>query len=489
MISHKRNRHSVEKIGGTSMSDFHAVKNNIILKGNSLSDRYNRIFVVSAYGGITDALLEHKKTGEPGVYGYFASRDNSTGWEEAMEKLNSRFRELNSRLFQNSSDRQDADTFILNRTDRASECLHELSRLCGHGHFSLGDHLNTVREMLASLGEAHSAWNTARLLQNEGINALFVDLTGWDDPESSELDERIQNAFQSLDLTCQLPIATGYAHSERGLMGTFNRGYSEMTFSRIAVLTGASEAVIHKEYHLSSADPKIVGVDQSVPIGYTNYDVADHLSNLGMEAIHPKAAKGLRKSGIPLRIKNTFEPDHQGTLITGNYTSSRPMVEIIAGRKDIYALEIFDQEMIGKVNCYESLVLNILGKFRVYPVSKTINANTITHFLSGSLKNLDKIRVALNELLPGSEINQQKVGMVSIIGSDMKTPGILLNALKALYEKGINILGVQQSMREVEIQLILQEDTVDKAIQALHASLIEVHNHGSAINLCDNQAS
>lgn len=74
-------------------------------------------------------------------------------------------------------------------------------------------------------------------------------------------------------------------------MRTFDRGYSEMTFSRIAVITRAREAIIHKEFHLSSADPKIVGETRVTPIGRTNYDVADQLANLGMEAIHPKAAK------------------------------------------------------------------------------------------------------------------------------------------------------------------------------------------------------
>ena len=82
-------------------------------------------------------------------------------------------------------------------------------------------------------------------------------------------------------------------------MTTFDRGYSEMTFSRLACVTKAEEAVIHKEFHQSSADPGVVGVNRVYAIGRTNYDVADQLSNLGMEAIHPKAAKGLRKSGIP----------------------------------------------------------------------------------------------------------------------------------------------------------------------------------------------
>src|SRR5690606_34849189 len=193
-----------------------------------------------------------------------------------------------------------------------------------------------VREMLASIGEIHSAWNTARLLELHGINAVFVDLSGWACPRHMTLDENIQRAFKDIDVNTQLPIATGYSHCDGGLMAIFDRGYSEMTFSRIAVLTGAREAIIHKEFHLSSADPGIVGTGNAVPIGRTNYDVADQLANLGMEAIHPRAAKGLRQNNIHLRVKNTFEPDHDGTLITRDYVSDSPRVEIIAGRTGVY---------------------------------------------------------------------------------------------------------------------------------------------------------
>src|SRR3546814_2017864 len=114
---------------------------------------------------------------------------------------------------------------------------------------------------------------------------------------------------------CSSDLVTGYAQCEEGLVKLYGRGYSEITFSRIAVALGAAEAVIHKEFHLSSADPKLVGPEAVKAIAETNYDVADQLSNLGMEAIHPGAAKGLRQARIPLRIKNTFEPDDPGAAI------------------------------------------------------------------------------------------------------------------------------------------------------------------------------
>jgi aspartate kinase len=201
-------------------------------------------------------------------------------------------------------------------------------------------------------------------------------------------------------------------------MSTFDRGYSEMSFSRIAVLTNANEAIIHKEFHLSSADPRLVGEENAVPIGRTNYDVADQLANLGMEAIHPKAAKGLRRNEIALRVRNTFEPEHAGTLITGDYVSATPCVEIIAGCKGVYAFELFDQDMAGNIDVYDREILATIHRFKAHIISKDINANTITHYLSANLKTIKRIRNALQERFEDAEINQQQVAIVSAIGSD-----------------------------------------------------------------------
>lgn len=472
--------HTVEKIGGTSMSNFDAVRDNIIL---NCAQTYRRIFVVSAYGGVTDALLERKKSGDPGIYGRFASGVNDDAWRESLEAVKDYLFTLNADLFSDEILRQEANDFIGERLQEAEACLNNLHGLCKHGHFALDDHLATVREMLASLGEAHSAWNMAKLLQCHDVNAVFVDLTGWHDDKYLDLDERILSAFENIDLSRQLPIVTGYAHSKHGLMRSFDRGYSEMTFSRIAVLTKVREAIIHKEFHLSSADPRLVGEGNAVPIGRTNYDVADQLANLGMEAIHPRAAKGLRQSNIPLRVKNTFEPEHSGTLITGDYISASPCVEIIAGCKGIYAIELFDQDMAGKVDEYDREILGLIRRFRAHIVSKDINANTITHYLATNLKTVKRILSALQEKYQDAELDQKKVAIVSAIGSDMQIAGILAKTVTALAANNISVLAIHQSMRQVDMQFIVDEDDYALAIRSLHECLVEVHNHGRAICL------
>ncbi len=473
--------HTVEKIGGTSMSNYQAVRDNIVIAAARGDSYYQRIFVVSAYGGITNLLLEHKKNDQPGIYALFTDAEDEEAWRVAIKALRNAFHDLNAELFEDDALAEVANTFINQRLNDAEGVLDNLRNLCEHGHFELDDHLLTIREMLASLGEAHSAWNTAQLLRRDGINARFVDLSGWKAAQTLPLDEVIEQAFADIDLATELPIVTGYAHCEEGLMATFDRGYSEMTFSRIAVLTDAREAIIHKEYHLSSADPGIVGEGQIVPIGRTNYDVADQLANLGMEAIHPRAAKGLRQNAIPLRVKNTFEPEHSGTLITGDYVSAIPCVEIIAGRRHLHAIELFDQDMVGKLDEYERVLIDIFRRFRATVVTKDINANTVTHYLGCNLKTVKRIIKIIKEKLPDSESDHRKVSLVSAIGSDMQVPGILARAVTTLADNSISILAMHQSMRQVDMQFIINEGDYDDAVKHLHTSLIEPHEYGEAI--------
>jgi len=475
--------HTVEKIGGTSMSQFEAVRKNIFMNPTLDGQYYNRIFVVSAYSGITNMLLEHKKTGQPGIYSLFADSEEEESWLEAFAQLRTRMIETNEDLFDETKHLNHANAFILQRLHDAENVLRDVKNLCRHGHFALSDYLQTIREMLASLGEIHSAYNTAQLLRLHGINARFVDLSGWGADKQLDLDEQISRAFSSIDLNKELPITTGYCHTSDGLMRVFDRGYSEMTFSRIAVVTGAREAVIHKEFHLSSADPRIVGVDNAVPIGRTNYDVADQLANLGMEAIHPRAAKGLRKNNIHLRVKNTFEPEHAGTLITRDYVSESPCVEIIAGRSGVYAVELFDQEMVGDLALYEQACLEEIKRFKAPIINKDLNANTITHYLATNLKTVKRIQSALQQRFEEAEINVRKICIVSAIGSDIKISGMLAKTATTLAEAGVVIQAVHQSMRQVDMQFVLDEESYETAVKSLHSSLVEAHNHGRAIKL------
>lgn len=471
---------TVEKIGGTSMTAFDVVLDNILLKPSDKS-MYNRVFVVSAYGGITDALLECKKTGKPGVYQLVAKRDDS--WNAALDYVEQRMLLLNENIFADPMNRRRADKFIQTRVSEAKTCISNILETCQYGQFSLRHYLPQVREFLASIGEVHSAYNTALKLKNLGVNARFVDLSGWDTPVPSSLDACITKAFDDIDISTELPIVTGYASCKEGLMSTYDRGYSEMTFSRIASLTNAGLAVIHKEYHLSSADPRMVGSDRVKPLGKTNYDVADQLANLGMEAIHPNAAAGLRESGIELQIKNTFEPEHAGTLISGAFRPTVDKVEIIAGKEKVFALHVFDQTMVGCVDNVSYELMQIITDARVKLVGKEMNANSMTYYLTGSTEALNKVLYKTEKRFPTANIKGRMVALLSAIGSKFDTNQALAKGVLALMENNITPIAVHSSMRNVNVQFVVDDNEYQASICALHDVFFDqrAHVHSVAV--------
>jgi aspartate kinase len=455
---------TVEKIGGSSMIKFHDVLKNIIINNRTDFDLYNRVFVVSAYAGVTNLLLEHKKTQEPGVYEKFVKNEN---FNRSLQEVLNKLLEINRSFADLKLNLEAADNFITNRIVQAKNYLNSLADVRAIGYIGKQNILLAAREILASIGEAHSAFNSVNILENSGINATLIDLCGFNDSEYLTIDERIHKSFKNIDYSKTIPIVTGYTKGTEGIMREFDRGYSEVTFSKIAVELKADEAVIHKEFHLSSADPNIVGTKKSIPVGQTNYNVADQLADVGMEALHPKASKPLEISGISIRIKNTFEPNHPGTLISKNYIGEKSKVEIISGTDKVVAIEIHDPLMVGEVG-FDLKIMEIFKKHNVSYILKSTNANSITQVIWEADKK-DELIHDLKENF--QEITIKDVALVCALGTNIAQPGILAKATATLAKNRINIESVSQSLRQVNMQFVIHRDQYKQAIISLNDAL------------------
>jgi aspartate kinase len=455
---------TVEKIGGTSMSSFHEVLKNIIIGSRKPEDYNNRIFVVSAYNNVTNWLLEHKKTGEPGIYVKFLNNDN---YETALDELLEKLKTINRLYVDIKLDQEIADSFIFDRIAKAKKFLKGMGQVIASGYVDKQNIYQAAREILSSIGEVHSAFNSVNILNNHGINATLVDLCGFDDSESLTIDQRIHKQFKGIDFSKTIVIATGYTKGIEGIMRAFDRGYSEVTFSKIAVEVKADEAVIHKEFHLSSADPKIVGVDKSVPVGHTNFIVADQLADIGMEAIHPKASKPLEMANINIRIKNTFEPEHEGTLISKGYVGKESKVEIVSGTNKVVAIEVHDPMMVGESG-FDLSIMQYYKKHNISYIVKSTNANCITCVIWDN----KKVAPLLEDLTANFyEVVVKPVALVCAMGTNIAKPGILAKASTALFENNINIECFSQSLRQVNMQFVITRENYEKAIIALNDAL------------------
>lgn len=447
----------VEKIGGTSMSKFEDVLQNIILKGPS----NNRIFVVSAYGGITNLLLEDKKTRQPGIYRLFEQQET---FDRALRDLKNHLFKINEAFVHIGLDLGKANQYISDRIEQSHSYLNSMREVIASGYVEKVNILLAARELLASIGEAHSAFNSVNIMQSHGLNTKLIDLSGFHDKEYLTINERISKAFKGLDLSNSLAVATGYTKGTEGIMREFDRGYSEITFSKIAVQVGVQEAVIHKEYHLCSADPNVVGINQVMPVGFTNYDVADQLADVGMEAIHPKASKPIELAGINLRIKNTFDPDHPGTLITNDYVGAESKVEIITGTEQAELLTVHDSRMVGEVG-FDLGIMEIFSKYNVSYILKATNANSISVVVWDTALNDALVRALQEEY---QYVLRKKVAMLCVIGSNITKPQVLVTASAALSAKNVPIECVSLASRQVNVQFVIERNYFNRAVKTLH---------------------
>src|SRR5690606_15149317 len=132
-------------------------------------------------------------------------------------------------------------------------------------------------------------------------------------------------------------------------------------------------------------------------------------------------------------------------------------VEIIAGRKQVMAIEVFDQDMVGSYG-YDKAILELMERFKAKIMTKDINANTITHDVDANLKTVKRITALLEERFPNAEINTRNAALISAIGSDTQVSGMLARTVKALADVDISVLAMHQSMRQVDMQFVVDSE-------------------------------
>jgi aspartate kinase len=126
-------------------------------------------------------------------------------------------------------------------------------------------------------------------------------------------------------------------------------------------------------------------------------------------------------------------------------------------------------------------ISKLLKQLKLYVINKDSDANSITYYVCGSRKLINRAAKLLEERFPAAEVTMHNVAIVSAIGSNLKVKGILARTASALAEAGISIQALHQSIRQVEMQCVVNEEDYAAAIAALHRALIEPENHGDVI--------
>ena len=331
------------------------------------------------------------------------------------------------------------------------------------------------RDYLVSFGERMSVRMMAAYLKSEGIDAKFYD--AWDVGFVSDsnymsaelLDEVWENIPQHLTAYKEgkdsaIPIVTGFiAKDKNGIITTLGRGGSDLTATMIGAAMKADEVQTWKDVDgILTTDPRVV--KEAKPVPEVTYEEAQELAMFGSQVLHPRSMLPVRKSGTPVRVKNSYNISSPGTLIVENHAGKVPPVCAITSVKHVQIFDIVSTRMLG-ASGFLAHIFNQFLKWNVSidvistsEVSVSCTVNTKKD-LSGLVEDL--ARVADVKLRPGKAI-------VTVICDVAHSSAILASGFSALADEGFNVQMISQGASKVNISVLVEESEADRTVQILH---------------------
>lgn len=449
------------KFGGTSVRD-----GSNILHCAKLVKRYSNenevVVVVSAMSGVTDSLLNiAEKCYEERSHGHIKLfiADMMKKHYEAIE-IAVKSEEMKSKVY-----------------STLSSLFDELEKVL-LGISYLGELTNRSRDYILSFGERLLAPIFSACLISLGVNSLA--LTGGDAGIITDRNfgraKPLQKSYQIIKSRIEplikinriVPVVTGFIGStEDGIITTLGRGGSDLTATLIASVIDADEVWLWKEVDgIMTADPKIVPNAGVIP--EISYQEAMELSHFGAKILHPRALEPVIKKKIPVRIKNTFNPDGEGTVICES-TKSSDMVKALSLIDKVAIVNVsgagFDfAEIMAEV--FRRLANAKVNVIMVAQSSSELNLSIVVE-KSDLPKALETLRDLSNDNVKIDKIDN--IAVVSAVGAGMAgTPGVAGRIFSALGREKINVIMISQSCSEFNVSFAVRREEGKKAVMVIH---------------------
>ena len=261
-----------------------------------------------------------------------------------------------------------------------------------------------------------------------------------------------------------------YGSNEHGDIVTFSRGGSDITGALVAASINAK---LYENWTDVSgflmADPRIVNNPKKIKT--ITYGELRELSYMGASVLHKEAVFPVRTSGIPINIRNTNEPENEGTLIVSNEIKHENTITGIAGKQNFTVLSI-EKSMMNSELGFCRKILTILEQNGVSFENMPSGIDTVSVVISDSnLKNkteiiVEEIKRACN---PDSVVVYPNMALIATVGTGMAyTKGVASKIFTALAESDINIRMIDQGSSEINVLVGIENDDFEKGINAIY---------------------
>ena len=335
-----------------------------------------------------------------------------------------------------------------------------------------------TRDYLVSFGERMSVRMMAAYLRKEGTPAMFCD--AWDIGMVSDsnymaaelLDEVWENIPRHLGGyksggTDEIPIVTGFiAKDKNGVITTLGRGGSDLSATMIGAAMRADEIQTWKDVDgILTADPRVVGGARTVP--EVTYEEAQELAMFGSQVLHPRSMIPCRRTGTPVRVKNSYNISSAGSVIVERHSGGTPRVTAITSVKNVTLIDIQSSRMLGAAG----FLAHIFNQFLKWDISIDVIATSEVS-VSLTVNTKADLTGLLEDLSRVAEVRAARgKAIVTLICDAAHSSSILEDAFTALNKASVNVQMISQGASKVNISMLVDEAQANDVVGILHGAL------------------
>ena len=454
----------VLKFGGTSVG---SVKSILSLKKIVEAEARTQpvVVVVSALNGITDKLIATSQMAKNGDEHY----------REEFDAMVTRHHQMIDTIITDDKKRVD----LFNNVDQLFDQLKSIY----YGVYLIHDLSKKTEDTIVSYGERLSSHIVAAMFKN-GIRMNARDFIRTEKKMGKHVidadltTELVKEAFKDMNEKA-VYVVPGFIARDRDSHETTNlgRGGSDYTASIIAAVLNAEALEIWTDVDgFMTADPKVI--KSAYTINELSYVEAMELCNFGAKVIYPPTIYPVCVKNIPIKVKNTFNPEHPGTLIKDKIEDDNKPIKGISSIKGTSLITVTGLSMVGVIGVNRRIFTTLANKgISVFMVSQASSEN------STSIGVRDEDAEAAAEVLNAEFAKEIETGAmfpmqvesglatIAIVGENMKqTPGIAGKLFGTLGRSGISVIACAQGASETNISFVVDGRFLRKSLNVLHDS-------------------
>ncbi len=453
----------VLKFGGTSVG---SVKSILSLKRivEKEAKRQPIVVVVSALGGITDQLISTSHLAQEG----------KEEWKEQYEQMVDRHHKMIDTIITDTNDREE----LFNKVDALFEQLHSIY----FGVFLIHDLSKKTLDAIVSYGERLSSNIVATLVKgsrwmdSRNFIKTTISPNGKIVLDSELTNHLVKEAFKDMARVTLLP---GFISSDKDSGETTNlgRGGSDYTAAIIAADLNAEILEIWTDVDgFMTADPRVIKT--AYTIDQLSYVEAMELCNFGAKVVYPPTIYPVRIKNIPIRVKNTFNPDAPGTIIKDKIENDHKPIKGISSIKNTSLINVSGLAMVGVIGVNRRIFTALANNgISVFMVSQASSENSTSIGVRDE-DAAEAARVLNNEFAAEIEDGamfpmhvESNLATVAIVGENMKhAAGIAGKLFGTLGRSGISVIACAQGASETNISFVVQGAELRKTMNVLHDS-------------------